>query len=268
MDVEVGKLNNKCQVLTQWNTTLEEDKRNLVNQVSGRGPGSRRDPVSSPLEDPQRLIVDCRWRCCWRSTTSCWARRWRRRITSTRRPRTFQISSTTSSARKRSSRTRSWNSTAAWRTPPPRRWRRSRRPESAPSSSARCGAPPRSSSNRCPDPDPDPAATWAATATALTTRIPSAWNQDPIQDPIPAAGPWMEAVVGRAIWRRRGGASANASASRCPSSATTTKRRSFAAASRRMRCLPAGSSSATPIPSARRRWNRRCSTATALRRAP
>jgi len=34
MDVEIGKLNNKCQVLTQWNTTLEEDKRNLVNQVT------------------------------------------------------------------------------------------------------------------------------------------------------------------------------------------------------------------------------------------
>ena len=34
LDVELGKLNNKCEVLQQWNTTLEEDKRNLVNQVS------------------------------------------------------------------------------------------------------------------------------------------------------------------------------------------------------------------------------------------
>lgn len=34
MDVEVGKVNNKCEVLQQWNNTLEEDKRNLVNQVS------------------------------------------------------------------------------------------------------------------------------------------------------------------------------------------------------------------------------------------
>lgn len=34
LDVEVGKLTNKVSVLQQWNTTLEEDKRNLVNQVS------------------------------------------------------------------------------------------------------------------------------------------------------------------------------------------------------------------------------------------
>uniref|UniRef100_A0A0P4Y8S8 Girdin n=3 Tax=Daphnia magna TaxID=35525 RepID=A0A0P4Y8S8_9CRUS len=34
LDVELSKLNNKCDVLQQWNTTLEEDKRNLVNQVS------------------------------------------------------------------------------------------------------------------------------------------------------------------------------------------------------------------------------------------
>ena len=32
--MELGKLSNKCDVLQQWNTTLEEDKRNLVNQVS------------------------------------------------------------------------------------------------------------------------------------------------------------------------------------------------------------------------------------------
>lgn len=34
LDVELGKLTNKLSVLQQWNTTLEEDKRNLVNQVS------------------------------------------------------------------------------------------------------------------------------------------------------------------------------------------------------------------------------------------
>ncbi|EFX61702.1 hypothetical protein DAPPUDRAFT_121141 [Daphnia pulex] len=34
LDVELSKLNNKCDVLQQWNTTLEDDKRNLINQVS------------------------------------------------------------------------------------------------------------------------------------------------------------------------------------------------------------------------------------------
>ena len=34
LDVELSKLNNRCDVLQQWTTTLEEDKRNLVNQVS------------------------------------------------------------------------------------------------------------------------------------------------------------------------------------------------------------------------------------------